>query len=87
MNSRNKRKLAYRAKNEKGTTIRNLTLADKISIDINDEFYNHKDIDRALNANRNSRIRNSYAGGIATTIGSRKYACGVQKLRKARKSA
>ena len=87
MNSRTKRKLAYRAKNEKGATIRNLTLADKISININDEIYNHKDIDRLQNANRNSRIRNSYAGGVATTIGSRKYACGVQKLRKARKSA
>jgi hypothetical protein len=87
MNSRTKRKLAYGAKNEKAATVRNLTLADKIFIDINDEFYNHKDIDRLQNANRNSRIRNSYAGGITSTIGSRKYACGVQKLRKARKSA
>ena len=87
MNSRTKRKLAYRAKNEKAATIRNLTLADKIFIDINNEVYNHKDIDRLQNANRNSRIRNSYAGGVATTIGSRKYACGVQKLHKPRKSA
>ena len=87
MNSRNKRKLAYKAKNEKGATVRNLTLADKIFIDINDDTYNHKDIDRLKNAIRNSRIRNSYAGGVATTIGSRKYACGVQKLHKARKSA
>lgn len=87
MNSRTKRKLAYRAKNEKVATVRNLTLADKIFIDINDDRYNHKDIDKLQNANRNSRIRNSYAGGIATTIGSRKYACGVQKLRKVRKSA
>jgi len=87
MNSRNKRKLAYRAKNEKTATVRNLTLADKISININDEIYNHKNIDRLQNANCNSRIRNSYAGGVASTIGSRKYACGVQKLRKARKSA
>lgn len=87
MNSRTKRKLAYKAKNLKEATVRNLTLADKIFIDINNETYNHKDIDRLQNANRNSRIRNSYAGSIATTIGSRKYACGVQKLRKARKSA
>ena len=87
MNSRNRRKLAYRAKNLKETTVRNLTLADRIFIDINDDKYNHKDIARLQNANRNSRIRNSYAGGVATTIGTRKYACGVQKLRKARKSA
>ena len=86
MNSRNKRKFAYRAKNEKAATIRNLTLADKISIDIN-ECNNYKDIDRLQNANRNSRIRNSYAGGASTTIGSKKYACNVQKFRKPRKSA
>lgn len=87
MNSRTKRKLAYKAKNEKEATVRNLTLADKIFIDINDKTYNHKDIDRLQNANRNSRIRNSYAGGFATTIGSRKYACGVQKFGKPRKSS
>lgn len=87
MNSRTTRKLKYRAKNEKEATVRNLTLADKIFIDINNETYNYKNIDKLRNANRNSRIRNSYAGGVATTIGSRKYACNVQKLRKARKSA
>lgn len=87
MNSRTKRKLAYRAKNEKGATVRNLTLADKISIDINDDTYNHKAEDRLQNAIRNSRLANSYAGGISTHLHTRKYACGAQKLRKARKSA
>lgn len=87
MNSRTKHKLAYKAKNEKVATVRNLTLADNIHTDYNNVRYNHKDIDRLQNANRNSRIRNSYAGGMASTIGSRKYACGVQKLHKARKSA
>ena len=86
MNSRTTRKLKYKAKNLKAATVRNLTLADKINIDINDEFYNYKDIDRLRNVNRNSRIRNSYAGGVATTIGSKKYSCNVQKLRKPRKS-
>lgn len=87
MNSRTKRKLAYRAKNEKVATVRNLTLADKISIDINNEIYNHKDIDRLQNAIRNSRLANSYAGGTSTHLHTKKYACNVQKLRKPRKSA
>lgn len=87
MNSRTKRKVAYRAKNEKGATVRNLTLADKINIDINNDTYNHKAEDKLQNAIRNSRLVNSYAGGTSTHLHTREYACGVQKLRKPRKSA
>lgn len=87
MNSRTTRKLKYRAKNEKVVTVRNLTLADKIFIDINDDTYNHKADDKLQNAIRNSRLVNSYAGGTSTHLHTRKYACNVQKLRKSRKSA
>ena len=87
MNSRITRRLKYKAKNEKVATVKNSTLADKIFIDINNEIYNHKNVDRLQNAIRNSRIRNSYAGGCASNISTRKYACKVQRLRKARKSA
>ena len=50
MNSRTKRKLAYRAKNEKGATVRNLTLADNIHADYNNVEYNNKqkDYDNAV---------------------------------------
>lgn len=50
MNSRNKRKFAYRAKNEKVVSVRNLTLADNIHADYNNVEYNHKqkDYDNAL---------------------------------------
>ena len=77
MNSRNKRKLAYRAKNEKKPTLRMV-----YATSIGDYLYegdNHKDIDRINNANRNSRMRNSYAGGVSTHLHTRKYACNCQK--------
>lgn len=50
MNSRTKRKLTYRAKNEKIATVRNLTLADNIHADYNNVLDNHKqkDYDDAL---------------------------------------
>jgi len=107
MNSRNKRKLAYRAKNEKGATVRNLTLADNIHADYNNVEYNNKqkDYDNALV--KKMRLSNMFklnkqsvtdlikqlANGTYRVEKGRhshmttKYACGVQKLRKARKSA
>ncbi len=87
MNSRTKRKLAYRAKNEKAATVRNISLKEKIFGDYNNLIDNNKKGNILINIIRNSKIRNSYAGGVASNISTRKYACGVQKLRKTRKSA
>ncbi len=107
MNSRNKHKLAYRAKNEKVATVRNLTLADNIHADYNNVEYNHKqkDYDNALakkmrlsnmfklNKQSVTDLIKQFANGKCIVEKGRhshmttKYACGVQKLRKARKSA
>ena len=83
MNSRQKRKLAYRAKNEKMETVRNAYLADKVAhcgLDVKDKKQpqNHKVVAILINANRNSRILGSHVGGRARNIHTRKYACGVQ---------
>lgn len=107
MNSRTKRKLAYRAKNEKGATVRNLTLVDNIHADYNNVRYNNKqkDYDNALT--KKMRLSNMFklnkqsvtdlikqlANGTYKVERGRhshmttKYACGIQKLRKPRKSA
>lgn len=83
MNSRTKRKLTYRAKNEKVATVRNISLKDKIFGNYNslDENYKKNDIER--NISRNNRIWNKFRYASST----KKYAYGVQKLRKPRKSA
>lgn len=83
MNSRTTRKLKYRAKNEKGATVRNISLKDKIFGNYNslDENYKKNDIER--NISRNNRIWNKFRYASST----KKYACGIQKLHKARKSA
>ena len=61
MNSRQKRKLAYRAKNEKDVTPRNLYLIRKVSesrLNVNDKRapQNGKRLDIQCNAIRNSKI-------------------------------
>lgn len=83
MNSRQKRKLAFRAKNEKEATIRNLYLIRKVAesgLDPNDkkQAQNGKIFDRLRNARRNSIILGSHVGGRARNIHTRKYACGIQ---------
>lgn len=107
MNSRTKHKLAYRAKNEKVATVRNLTLADNIHADYNNVEYNNKqkDYDNALakkmrlsnmfklNKQSVTDLIKQFANGKFVVEKGRhshmttKYACGVQKLHKARKSA
>lgn len=107
MNSRNKHKLAYRAKNEKVATVRNLTLADNIHVDYNNVEYNHKQKDYDNAIAKKMRLSNMFKlnkqhvtdlikqlanGKIIIEKGrhshmTTKYACGIQKLRKARKSA
>ena len=84
MNSRQKRKLAYRAKNEKRETPRNLNLIVKVAesgLDPNNkkQAQNGKIIDRLINARRNSIILSSHVGGRARNIHTKKYACGVQR--------
>lgn len=59
MNSRNKRKLAYRAKNEKGATVRNLTLADNIRVNYNNVEYNNKQKDYNDAIAKKMRLSNS----------------------------
>lgn len=83
MNSRTKHKLAYRAKNEKAATVRNISLKDKIFGDYNSLDENHKKNDIEQNISRNNKIWNKFRYASLT----KKYACSVQKLRKARKSA
>ena len=83
MNSRTKHKLAYRAKNEKAATVRNIFLKDKIFGDYNSFDENHKKNDIEQNISRNNKIWNKFRYASLT----KKYACSVQKLRKARKSA
>ena len=83
MNSRNKRKLAYRAKNEKAATVRNISLKDKIFGDYNSLDENYKKNDIEQNISRNNKIWNKFRYASLT----KKYACGIQKLRKVRKSA
>lgn len=107
MNSRNKRKLAYKAKNLKAATVRNLTLANNIHKDYNNVEYNNKQKDYNNALAKKMRLSNMFklnkqsvtdlikqlANGTCTVEKDRhshmttKYACGVQKLRKARKSA
>lgn len=107
MNSRTKHKLAYRAKNEKVPTVRNLTLADNIHANYNDVKYNNKqkDYDNAiakkmrlsnklrLNKQNITDLIQQLANGTYRVEKGRhshmttKYACGMQKLRKARRSA
>ena len=107
MNSRTRRKLAYRAKNEKGATVRNLTLADNIHTYYNNVLHNNKqkDYDNALakkmhlsnmfklNKQSVTDLIKQLANGKYIVEKGRhshmttKYACGIQKLRKARKSA
>ena len=83
MNSRNKRKLRYRAKNEKGATVRNVSLKEKIFGNYNSFDDNHKKNDIELNISRNNRIWNKFRYSSST----KKYACDIQKLHKSRKSA
>lgn len=74
MNSRNKRKLAYRAKNEKKSTPR---MELEVKGNYLDPVQNHKKHDIEVNAARDSRIKEKFRGFGKLT---RKYACGIQHL-------
>lgn len=74
MNSRNKRKLAYRAKSEKKATPR---MELEVKGNYLDPVQNHKKHDIEVNAARDSRIKEKFRGFGKLT---RKYACGIQHM-------
>lgn len=73
-NSRQKRKTAYKALNEKKATPR---MELEVKGNYLDPVQNHKKHDIQVNAARDSRIKQKFRGFGKLT---RKYACGIQHL-------
>lgn len=73
-NSRQKRKTAYKALNEKKATAR---MELEVKGNYLDPVQNHKKHDIQVNVARDSRIKQKFRGFGKLT---RKYACGIQHL-------